>query len=508
MNPTIWMTVWMLLGLAATVVRAAEQPPGPELPRIRPDYAQATIPPNIAPMNFQILEPGKKFRAFFSGPKGNRFEVSSSDGDIRIPAKQWKPLLEANAGGELWIDISAEGPSGRKDFARIVNPIAAEPIDPWLAYRFIKPLHNFWKDVAVYQRDLTSFSVSPILRGERFNHGCLNCHSFANNDPATMTIGIRSQTYDSSTLLVRDGSVNKIASKWGYTAIHPSGKMAAYAIMKVHAFFHTAGLEVRDVVDLDSAILYYDFDKRIVKSTPDLKDAQRLETYPTWTPDGKWLYFCSAAIPWTDRVTVPPKNFDQVRYDLRRISYDIEKDQWGKAETALSSETTGKSILLPRVSPDGRLLVFCMCKYGCFPIYQTTSDLYVMDLQTGQYRVMECNSAFSESWHSFSSNSRWLAFSSKRQGGLFTRTYFAYLEPDGKARKPFVLPQEDPDYYEKTLQCFSVPELLTGPVTIPEKELAAAVVGAEAIKTPLPITTATPKAGSAPPGAPKPVERE
>ena len=56
------------------------------------------------------------------------------------------------------------------------------------------------------------------------------------------------------------------------------------------------------------------------------------------------------------------------------------------------------------------------------------------------------NSEFSESWHSFSSNGRWLAFSSEPQGGRFARHWFAYLEPDGKAREPFVLPQEDPDY--------------------------------------------------------------
>ena len=504
---SLGMLAGLLIVLAWTPTLAGEEPSASDAPRIRPDYAGVTVPPNIAPMNFQILEPGTHFRAAFSGPNGNRFEVTSGDGEVRIPAKKWKALLEANIGSDLWIDISVQMNAGKKDFARIVNPIAAEPIDPWLAYRFIKPLHNFWKDVEVYQRDLTNFRVSPILRGGRFENGCVNCHSFANNDPATMTLGIRSEIYDSSTLLVRNGAVNKIASKWGYTAIHPSGKMAAYAIMKVHAFFHTAGLEVRDVVDLDSAILYYDFDKRVVKSTPDLKDAQRLETYPAWTPDGKWLYFCSAAIPWTDRTTVPPKNFDQTRYELRRISYDIEKDQWGKAETVLSPEATGKSMLLPRISPDGRLLVFCMCKYGCFPIYQPSSDLFVMDLQTGQYRPMECNSEFSESWHSFSSNGRWLTFSSKRQGGLFTRTYFAYIEPDGKARKPFVLPQKDPAYYEKILQCFSVPELLTGPVTIAEKELAAAVVGTDAIKTPLPFTTATPKAGSPPPGK-KPVERE
>jgi hypothetical protein len=235
MNRTIGLMAALLIAAAWIPTRAGETP-APELPRIRPDYAQATIPPNIAPMNFHILEPGTTFRAVFSGPKGNRFEVAGADGDIRIPAKKWKALLEANAGGELWIDIRAEGPSGRKDFARIVNPIAAEPIDPWIAYRFIKPLHNFWKDVAIYQRNLTNFSVSPILRGGRFENGCVNCHSFANNDPATMTLGIRSQIYDSSTLLVRDGSVNKIASKWGYTAIHPSGRMAAYSINKVNFF--------------------------------------------------------------------------------------------------------------------------------------------------------------------------------------------------------------------------------------------------------------------------------
>jgi Tol biopolymer transport system component len=307
--------------------------------------------------------------------------------------------------------------------------------------------------------------------------------------------------------LVQNQSVSKVASKWGYTAIHPSGKIAAYSINKVHAFFHSAGLEVRDVVDLDSAIVYYDLQKQTVKSVPDLRDIQRLETYPSWSPDGRNLFFCSAPIPWTDRTTVPPRGFDQVRYELRRIAYDPDTDTWGRAETILSTETTGKSILLPRISPDGKLLVFCMCQYGCFPIYQPSSDLYVMDLQTGNYRPMECNSDFSESWHSFSSNSRWLAFSSKRQGGLFTRTYFAYLEPDGTTRKSFVLPQENPAYYDECIQCFSVPELLTGPVTVSERKLASAVSGKEAIQTSLPITTATPRATSSPQSK-KPVERE
>jgi len=505
MTGKIWLTSGIAALLLAIQGRAADSASALGPPRIRPDYVGVTIPPNIAPMNFQIVEPAAEFRVVFSGRRGQRFELTSISGDIRIPSKRWRSLLAANAGGELWIDVSAQTREGRRDFSRIVNPVAAETIDPWLAYRFIKPLHNFWKEVAVYQRDLASFGVSPILRGGRFEDGCVNCHSFANNSAAIMTLGIRSQTYGSSTLLVQDESVDRIASKWGYTAIHPSGRLAAYAIMKVHAFFHSAGLEVRDVVDLDSAIVYYNLHERVVKTTPDLKDPQRLETYPAWSPDGRTLYFCSAAIPWTDRNTVPPKGFNEVRYDLRRISYDIDGDRWGKAETVLSSDATGKSILLPRVSPDGRLLVFCMCAYGCFPIYQPSSDLYVMDLQSSAFRQMECNSEFSESWHSFSSNGRWLAFSSKRQGGLFTRTYFAYLEPDGQARKPFVMPQEDPAYYDRCVQCFSVPELLTGRVTVAEERLVSAVSSKMAIRTPLPITTASPKVR--PPAKP-PVERE
>ena len=70
-----------------------------------------------------------------------------------------------------------------------------------------------------------------------------------------------------------------------------------------------------------------------------------------------------------------------VKYDLVRISYDIGQDKWGEPETVLSSKDTGLSIAMPRVSPDGRWLLFCMCEYGYFPTWQQSSDLYIMDLK-------------------------------------------------------------------------------------------------------------------------------
>ena len=311
-----------------------------------------------------------------------------------------------------------------------------------------------------------------------------------------MFIAIRSGTFGSSSILAKNGSVSKIGTKFGYTSWHPSGRLAVYSLNKVRQFFHAAGSEVRDVVDLDSALAYYSLDEKSVKTTPAFIEKNRLETYPTWSPDGRFLYFCSAPILWEDRDYVPPPRFREVKYDLMRVSYDIDSDKWGESETVLSAQQTGLSIMLPRISPDGRFLLFCMCDYGCFPVYQPSSDLYIMDLQVGEYRKLDINSEFSESWHSWSSNGRWIVFSSKRNGGLYTRSFFSYVDKDGDAYKPFIMPQKDPDIYDSFLKTYSVPELVTGPVTVSPEALTKAVRSPDKIAVEFPLTSATPKADS------------
>jgi hypothetical protein len=314
-----------------------------------------------------------------------------------------------------------------------------------------------------------------------------------------MTLGFRG-AYGSGTVIYHDGKVEEIGTKWGYTSWHPSGKLIVYSINKVRQFFHKARMEVRDVVDLDAAICYYIVESGEVKTAPVLAEPDRLESYPCWSPDGKYLYYCSAPILWKDRDTIPPENFEKVKYDLRRVSYDLETDKWGQAETILSAEETGLSILIPRITPDGRFLVFCMCDYGCFPVYQPSSDLYLMDLETRDYNRLDAvNSEFAESWHSFSTNSRWMAFSSKKRGGLFTRTHFSYIDPDGNVYKPFILPQKNPAFYDSLLNTYSVPELLTGPVKINQKALTRAIRSEEKIEVTLPLTGATIKAGASEP---------
>jgi hypothetical protein len=462
-------------------------------PDISPDYSGLVIPCNIAPLNFRILEEGRAYGVRIHSVSGPAIEIASKTGRIRIPLRKWRILLDANKGRELFVDVYVRNAENEwLQFQRIVNTIADEDIGRTLVYRFMKPVYNKWNDMGIFQRDLTGFDVSSVMQGRSFGNGCLNCHSFAGSTSDTMTICLRSAIYGSSTLLALNGNVHKIGTKWGYTAWHPSGRLAVYSINKVRQFFHAGGMEVRDVVDLDSALLCYHLDSEKVVCPEELADKNRLETYPAWSPDGRTLYFCSAPILWKDRETVPPENYDKVKYDLRRITYDIETDQWGKAETVLSADETGRSILLPRISPDGRFLLFCMCRYGCFPIYQPSSDLYLMDLDTGDYRKLDVNSVYSESWHSWSGNSRWIAFSSKRQGGVLTRTYLSYVDRAGRVHKPFVLPQKDPEYYGSLVETFSVPELIEDSVKVSKSLLARIARSESSVAVDIPITGATP----------------
>jgi len=480
---------------------------------IRPDYSGTVIPPNIAPLNFVIQQDGSRYFVRIYSETGKPIEIFSKTPRIVIPKKAWHKLLDLNRGQQLSLDIFVKSQAitsaseaenkGWSRYKTITNEIANEDIDAFLVYRKIRPGHRTWRDIGIYQRNLNSFDESLILDNGYYKHGCLNCHTFCRNKPDKMLIGIRSAVYGSSTLLIEDGEVKKIGTKFGYSTWHPSGRLASFSVNDVRLLLHSAANEVRDVIDFDSLMAYYLTDLQTVKTTSDFTKSDRLETYPTWSPDGRYLYFCSAPITWSDR-TVVPEEYDQIKYDLVRADYDIDHDQWGPLETVLSAEDTGLSVMLPRISPDGRWLLFCMCNYGCFPVYQPSSDLYMTDLnaaeQTGQleYRKLDINSDKSESWHSFSSNSRWIAFSSKRDYGVFTRIYLAYLNENGTVCKPMLLPQKDPTYYDSCLWTYSVPELITEPVRITKEELGRVVRSSRKIPVDIPVTMATPKAYALP----------
>ena len=102
----------------------------------------------------------------------------------------------------------------------------------------------------------------------------------------------------------------------------------------------------------------------------------------------------------------------------------------------------------------------------------------MIDLQNGEAKSMDAlNSDNTESYHSWSSNGRWVVFSSRRNDGVFTRPFIAHVDAQGRASKPFELPSENPDYHQQLIKSYNVPELMRGPVTFTPQQMADILKG-------------------------------
>ena len=456
------------------------------LPRIDPDYKECTIPPNIAPLNFIIKEPGERYYVKIVSVEGKNIEILSNKSNIRIPIKRWKKLLSMNRGQEIHFNIYVMNQNGNwSQFESITNYIALEKIDNFLAYRLINPAHNFWGKMGIYQRNLQNYSEEPILLNRITQGNCMNCHSFCNNNPDYMLFHMRGGPA-SGMILAQGGKITKVNTSTefnkagSYPSWHPNRKLLALSVNKLRLFFHAIG-ESRDVLDLASDLILYKIDSNIITTCPQISNPERLETFPSWSPDGKYLYFCSAPKYESFLTQEEDLLYDQILYDLMRIRYHAEDGTWGDLETVLLASATGLSITMPRISPDGRYLLFCMAEYGNFPIYMNSSDLYIMDLSNGQYYRPDINSNRPETFHSWSSNSRWFVFSSKKRDGLCARPYFSYIDKSGKVHKPFIMPQKDPTFYSTFLKTYNVPELVKDPVKISWRKLTSVAFNNDAV---------------------------
>jgi len=472
-------------------------------PRIHPDYSGSVIPPNIAPMNFRVMEKSARFRVSIRSTRGRPILLEGRSPDVVIPEKPWHALLESNRGEDLLFEVSAKGSDGGWNrYQAVSNRIAGEDIDGTLVYRKIHPSHNSWRSMGLYQRDLRTFEETAILTNDRYATGCAHCHSFLANRADRLSVDVRKSDYanfNSAQLILEGDRVTKLENIVGFTAWHPSGRMLACTVNKTGLILHTARNEMRDIVDRDSWIGYFFLDSLKIKTAPALSRKDWLENYPAWSPDGRTLYFSAVKMPWTDKNPVPPEHYEDVKYNLVRIRYDIESDRWGELESVLLAKDTGRSMNQPRISPDGRWLTFNGCDYSCWPSYHTDADLYIVDLQkaaeTGRFecRKMEINTEQCESWHTWSSNSRWIVFSSKKDNPLFNRSYVTYVHGDGTLSKAFVIPQKDPMFYESYPKTYTIPELVTGPVKVRGEKLAKVIRGTDRITLDMAITSASPK---------------
>lgn len=446
-----------------------------EIPEIYPDYIDVTIPPNIAPLNFRLSQQvdDARLTIYYNEDSLNVFY---KDGQFFIPPHPWTKLLEESKGKDILLTISVKEEIGWATYSPFKMHVVADPIDSHLAYRLIEPGYEVWNEMGIYQRNLETYEESPIIENKHTGNGCMNCHSFRQQDPTNMMLHTRG-VYP-STIIVKGDTIEKLNTKTDetisplvYPSWHPSGNFIAFSVNNTFQEFHTSDRKRVEVYDSASDVVVYDLRNHELISAPQLFSKNEFESFPTFSPDGKTLYFS------TSPAQNMPEGYKDVKYSICAIDFNPITREFGNVvDTIFNARIENKSASFPRVSPNGKYLLYTQGDYGGFFIWHKEANLCIANLELKQhYTLDEANSKDSESYHSWGSNSKWIVFSSRRLDGLYTRPFIAHIDDEGKAHKAFVVPQQNVAHYSKLMKSFNVPELIKGKVEISDYQLSTKI---------------------------------
>ena len=501
---------FQLLAVALLLLSCSNHPNVPSsfkesksLPAIFPDYCDVTVPCNIAPLNFML--PADEYEecvARLTTPDG-RQQTYGSGVKVQIPEDEWHTMLDASKGKSIKVEVwgllkTREERGERREadewlaFSPFEIYVAEEPIDEYLSYRLIEPSYVAWTFMEIAQRNLTSFEETQIFNNEitmndKTKGQCINCHSYQNYKTDNMLFHVRLS--NAGTVIVNDGKVSRVNMKRDYTisggvypAWHPTEKLIAFSTNKTRQAFHTSNPNKIEVYDLASDMILYDVETDSVSVVS--ADSTLLEVYPTWSPDGKYLYYCkSVPLPEEMRDKDIRTTYPKIQYNLYRRSFDVATHGFGDEELVYDAASADKSVTLPRLSPDGRYLLFALGQYGCFHSRHHDADIVCIPMDQYNGTALSAETAtpldltsvnsdgYSDSYPSWSSNGHWMMLASRRDDDNYSRVYFAYFS-NGKVGKAFLLPQEDPEYNTFLLKSYNRPEFMVEPVKISVDEFS------------------------------------
>ena len=455
-----------------------------QLPDIYPDYIDVTIPVDIAPLNFSMTD--DDVATMDVTVKGSKTGTLHTNGDFAdFDINDWHQLLEDNQSGQLMVTVCAEKDGKWTQYREFPIHVSKYPLDEWgITYRRIPPSYEIYSKMGLYQRDLSNFEETALLMNTQSPGMCINCHTANRTNPDQYVFHIRG--VHGATAIHRQGKNellkarnDSLGGSMVYPYWHPNGRYCAFSTNKTSQMFHLAKNKRIEVYDSSSDVFVYDTQTHTI-----LKDTLTMKTYwaencPAFSPDGKWLYYTTA------KRQLYPTDYDKECYSLCRVAFDANTGKIGQqVDTLISTDRIGKSVTWPRPSYDGRYIMYTQTDYGYFSIWHPEADLWLMDLQTGETRpIDEVNSERAESYHNWNTNSHWFLFTSRRDDGLYSRIYIASFE-DGKATKPFLLPQRDPkNYYRRLMYSFNTPDFSNRRIQTDAREMGLQIESDQRITT-------------------------
>jgi Flp pilus assembly protein TadD len=312
---------------------------------------------------------------------------------------------------------------------------------------------------------------------------CGNCHSFSGsgdvlgldvdygNDKggyAILPVSERMVLNDEKIITWSDYERDDGEATFGLLSqVSPDGRYVISTVKDRAVFVATPGIEFSQLFfPIKGILVVYDTVAGTYQALPGADDPEYVQSNPTWSPDGKWIVFARAKVYWKESIAnassilldendVPEfiEDKEPFKFDLYRVPFN--EGRGGKAEAIQGASHNGMSNFFAKYSPDGKWIVFTQAEN--YMLLMPDSELYIVPAGGGEARRLRANTRRMNSWHSFSSNGRWLVFSSKANTP-YTQLFLTHIDDDGQSTPPVVL-----ERFTGTYGAANIPEFVPLP---------------------------------------------
>jgi tetratricopeptide (TPR) repeat protein len=388
-------------------------------------------------------------------------------------AETWKQIREEcdRSGATVTITGFRKGrPQDVLSTGRITMSVSEDPVAAPIFYRdvplcpaktrlgIIEPLPKGTLPLITWRlRDVSKPESRVVMKDVPT---CANCHTFS-RDGKTLGMDVDGPDGDKGTYMVAPVKKKMVIKgkdliTWNSFPDRPRGHRTIgflsqispdgqYAVTTVNESVYVANFTNYKFLQVfyptRGILAYYSRRTGEMKALPGADDPAYVHCDPTWSPDGKHLVFARAMArdPYpADGAMAEYANDPKevpIQYDLYRIPFDDGRG--GTPEPIAGASQNGMSNTFPKISPDGRWIVFVKCRNG--QLMRPDSRLWIVPTAGGQAREMRCNTPLMNSWHSFSPNGRWMVFSSKCNTP-YTQMFLTHLDEDGRDSPAILIP--------------------------------------------------------------------